>query len=87
MTCTRSGVKAELYKLLVYEEDAFFKPHQDSEKTPGMFGTLAVCLPSKHEGGKVQLTHNKRKVEFATAESSKFDTTFATWYSDVLREV
>lgn len=87
LTCHRGAVHAELYKLLIYEEGAFFKPHQDSEKTPGMFGTLVVCLPSKHEGGKVLLTHNKRKVEYATSVSSKFNTTFAAWYSDVLHEV
>lgn len=87
LTCHRIGVHAELYKLLIYEEGAFFKPHQDSEKTPGMFGTLVVCLPSRHEGGKVLLTHNKRDAEFATAEHSKFETTFAAWYSDVRHEV
>lgn len=86
-TCPRIVVKAELYKLLTYEEGAFFKPHQDLEKAPGMFGTLVVGLPSKHEGGKVQLTHNKRKLESSTAETFKFDTTFAAWYSDVLHEV
>lgn len=33
-------VRAELYKLLVYEEGAMFKPHKDTEKAPGMFGTM-----------------------------------------------
>ncbi|QKX60275.1 uncharacterized protein TRUGW13939_07418 [Talaromyces rugulosus] len=33
-------VKAEPYKLLIYEEGAFFSAHQDSEKADGMFGTL-----------------------------------------------
>lgn len=51
------GVRAELYKLLLYEKGAMFKPHKDSEKTPGMFGTLVVCLPSPHEGGWVKLQH------------------------------
>jgi hypothetical protein len=50
-------VQADLYKLLVYEEDAFFASHQDSEKAEGMFGTLVICLPSKHEGGEVIATH------------------------------
>lgn len=27
-----------------------------SEKAPGMFGTLVIALPSKHEGGEVFLT-------------------------------
>jgi hypothetical protein len=30
LTCQRENVSAELYKLLLYEEGAFFKPHKDS---------------------------------------------------------
>ena len=43
-------VKANLYKLLLYEEGALFKPHKDTEKEPGMFGTLVICLPSIFDG-------------------------------------
>ena len=46
LMCGSSNVRAELYKLLLYERGAFFRKHQDSEKAPGMFGTLAICLPS-----------------------------------------
>lgn len=49
LTCGLENVSAELYKLLLYEEGAFFKPHRDSEKVPGMFGTLIICLSSRHE--------------------------------------
>lgn len=47
----RPYIRAEMYKLLLYEEGAHFRPHRDSERAPGMFATLAVCLPSQHEGG------------------------------------
>ena len=47
----RKRVQHELYKLLVYEKGSFFAPHRDTEKIPGMFSTLVVCLPSRHEGG------------------------------------
>lgn len=67
-----NSVPAELYKMLLYEEGALFKPHKEyveyfvcitspalmfksPEKTPGMFGTLVVCLPSEHVGGAVRL--------------------------------
>jgi hypothetical protein len=46
----RQKVNAQLYKLLVYEKGSFFAPHRDSEKTPGMFATLVVGLPSRHDG-------------------------------------
>ncbi|KAF2272969.1 uncharacterized protein EI97DRAFT_347613, partial [Westerdykella ornata] len=79
--------RAERYKLLLYEEGAFFKPHKDSEKAPGMFGTLVVCLPSRHSGGDVRLVHGKRSLILKTQESSEFDLTFLAWYSDVQHEV
>jgi hypothetical protein len=44
-------VMPQLYKLLLYEAGSFFTPHRDSEKEDGMFGTLAIVLPSSHSGG------------------------------------
>ncbi|KAA8646830.1 2OG-Fe(II) oxygenase [Aspergillus tanneri] len=80
-------VKAELYKLLIYEEGAFFLPHQDSEKADGMFGTLVVCLPSKHEGGSVIASHRDNHLKFHTAPNSEFGFSWAAWYADVTHEV
>jgi hypothetical protein len=73
--------RAELYKLLLYEEGAFFKPHQDTEKTPGMFGTLVVALPSPHQGGDLAFRHQKKKVTFQTSKNSDFGFSWATWYA------
>jgi 2OG-Fe(II) oxygenase superfamily len=80
-------VKAELYKLLLYGEEAFFLPHQDTEKADGMFGTLVVCLPSKHEGGDVIASHKGEHLKFSTAKTSEFGFSYAAWYSDVRHEV
>ncbi|PYI11058.1 hypothetical protein BO78DRAFT_448688 [Aspergillus sclerotiicarbonarius CBS 121057] len=67
-----ADVKAELYKLLIYEEGAFSRPHQDSENANGMLGTLAVYLPSKHEGGNVIASHRDARTQFKTAPTSEF---------------
>ncbi|THC96695.1 hypothetical protein EYZ11_003850 [Aspergillus tanneri] len=80
-------VKAELYKLLIYEEGAFFLPHQDSEKVDGMFGTLVISLPSKHEGGDVIASHKDERLTFETAPNSEFGFSWAAWYADVTHEV
>lgn len=37
-------VRMELYKLLVYGEGAMFNPRKDTEKAPGMFGTLVSTI-------------------------------------------
>ncbi|WQF83243.1 Putative prolyl 4-hydroxylase alpha subunit, Fe(2+) 2OG dioxygenase domain-containing protein [Colletotrichum destructivum] len=77
-------VNAELYKLLLYEEGAMFKAHTDTEKCPGMFGTLVICLPSTHKGGDVVVKHCSQTKTFKTSAVAQ---SFACWYSDVHHEV
>lgn len=78
-------ISAQLYKLLLYEEGAFFKPHKDSEKAPGMFATLVISLPSAHEGGELLLTHGNETKTISLC--SEFAMSWAAWYADVLHEV
>jgi 2-oxoglutarate-Fe(II)-dependent oxygenase superfamily protein len=80
-------IRAEIYKLVLYEEGAFFLPHQDSEKADGMFGTLVVSLPSKHEGGDVVASHKGESRTFSSSPGSDFGFSYAAWYSDVTHEV
>ncbi|KAB8262740.1 hypothetical protein BDV32DRAFT_147288 [Aspergillus pseudonomiae] len=87
LTADWREVKAELYKLLIYREGAFFLPHRDSEKADGMFGTLAVCLPSKHEGVDVIVSHRDDCLTFQTAPTADFGMSWVAWYADVTREV
>ncbi|EFY95707.1 2OG-Fe(II) oxygenase superfamily protein [Metarhizium robertsii ARSEF 23] len=77
-------IAAQIYKMLIYEKGAMFKAHTDTEKIPGMFGTLVVCLPSAHQGGEVVLKHCGQKKVFKTSEAPQ---SFASWYSDVSHEV
>ena len=81
------AASAQTYKLLLYEEGAFFKPHRDTEKLPGMFGTMVVCLPSEHTGGEVQLVHNGKQQSMVTATTSAHDLSALAWYSDVQHEI
>ncbi|RFN45751.1 hypothetical protein FIE12Z_10007 [Fusarium flagelliforme] len=77
-------IRAKLYKMLLYEEGAMFKPHTDTEKIPGMFGTLVISLPSKHTGGEVVMKHCGEKMVY---KSSNYQTSCAAWYSGVSHEV
>lgn len=77
-------VRAELYKMLIYEKGAMFKAHTDTEKIPGMFGTLVICLPSKHKGGDLVLKHRDVTKVFKTSETQP---SMACWFSDVSHEV
>ncbi|KAI1917252.1 hypothetical protein LOZ65_005143 [Ophidiomyces ophidiicola] len=80
-------IRAERYKFLLYEPGAFFLPHQDSPKANGMFGTLVVCLPSKHDGGEVVVTHQGKSRILESAATSGSSTSFAAWYIDVTHEI
>ncbi|KAK5134948.1 hypothetical protein LTR08_005899 [Meristemomyces frigidus] len=77
-------IAPQLYKLLLYEKGALFKPHTDTEKVPGMFATLVICLPSAHEGGDLILSHNGSVVRYSFSQSQP---AFGAWYSDVTHEV
>ncbi len=81
-------VQHELYKLLVYETGSFFAPHRDSEKIPGMFATLVVCLPSPHEGGTLIVTHDgeTKRIEFGATEA-EFNVQYAAFYADCQHEI
>ncbi|KAJ8122089.1 hypothetical protein ONZ43_g1627 [Nemania bipapillata] len=81
-----SGVKTELYKLLLYEKGSFFKRHKDSEKAPGMVATLSICLPSRYKGGEVHLSHAGKNRAFDTSQSL-FDIFALAWYADVTHEI
>ena len=84
----RGKVNAELYKLLVYEKGSFFKSHRDTEKVPGMFGTLVVSLPSHHEGGTLILQHDgqMKNIDFG-GKDSEFQTRYVAFYADCQHEI
>lgn len=81
-------VRHELYKLLVYEAGSFFAPHRDTEKTSGMFATLVICLPSRHEGGTLVVEHEgeSTRIEFGGPDS-EFLTAYAAFYADCRHEI
>ncbi|KAF2669357.1 hypothetical protein BT63DRAFT_470870 [Microthyrium microscopicum] len=82
-----NNIQVELYKMLIYEPGAMFKPHQGTERSDGMFGTLDIYLPSEHQGGAVELRHGDRKMCMNTADISAFIIASLAWYSDVTHEV
>ena len=80
-------VRAELYKLLVYDEGSFFVSHRDTEKAPGMFATLIVALPSLHEGGELVVRHKGREARLGLQSEDPSEVAFAAFYADCVHEV
>lgn len=61
--------------------------YNSTEKDPGMFGTLVICLPSEHTGGTVCLQHGGKSLELSTAPTSAYGYYCLAWYTDVTHEV
>jgi len=80
-------LKAELHKLLIYEQGQFFLPHRDSEKTDAMVASLIVVLPSAHKGGSLIVRHNKRSKRFSIRNPAEKKLNLLAFYADCTHEV
>jgi hypothetical protein len=77
-------LEAQLHNMLVYAPGQFFAPHQDSEKTDDMIGTLVVSLPSRFTGGAISIEHHGAKMRVGGSDRSL---TFIAFYADCRHEV
>ncbi|KAF5390844.1 hypothetical protein D9757_004527 [Collybiopsis confluens] len=89
---TKLGTQAkdtsiELYKLLLYRTGSHFKKHQDTAKSPKMFATAVVLLPSQHTGGQLVLSHDNASQIYDFSAESFLGTSVMAWYTDVFHEV
>ncbi|MBS2033242.1 MAG: 2OG-Fe(II) oxygenase [Deltaproteobacteria bacterium] len=80
-------LEAKLDKLLVYGPGQFFAPHQDSERSNTMIGTLVVELPSSHQGGAVVVEHRGAKRTFSGARRGNSELSLLAFYADCRHEV
>ena len=84
------NVRAELYKVLLYEVGGHFKPHTDTEKTDGMFGTLIVQFPSRYTGGEFSARHQgiTKVIDMGSADAScRSSYYYAAHYADCEHEI
>ncbi|KAK5991252.1 hypothetical protein PT974_09530 [Cladobotryum mycophilum] len=92
-------IRAEIYKMLIYEKGAMFKAHTDfvgcyvvpnltvltqHRKIPGIFGTLVISLPSEHQGGEVVVKHCGEQKIFKASGATQ---SYVCWCSDASYEV
>ena len=81
------GVQARLHNLLVYAPGQFFKPHQDTEKHPGMVATLVVVWPCAHIGGELQVRRGDSMLLFASQHLQAQALRWCAFYADCRHEV
>jgi predicted 2-oxoglutarate/Fe(II)-dependent dioxygenase YbiX len=80
-------IRAELYKLLVYDAGSFFISHRDTEKAAGMFATLVIVLPSEYKGGELVVKHQQQQVKLDLCCDDPSEIAFAAFYADCVHEV
>ncbi len=80
-------VKADFYKLLVYDTGSFFVDHRDTEKVPGMFATMVIVLPSIHSGGELAVKHLDREVVLDLRPAEPSEIGLAAFYADCIHAV
>ena len=80
-------VTAEFHKLLLYAPGSFFVGHRDTEKTPGMFATLVVVLPSVFEGSELLVRPRGREARLPLRCDEPAEAAFAAFYADCVHEV
>lgn len=61
-----AAVVPELDKVNMYGPGCFFKPHFDTPRSPDMFGTLVVCLPSTFQGKSILARHASESARLQT---------------------
>lgn len=82
----QSMVRSNLYKMLIYEPGGHFQKHRDTEKEPGMFGTLVIQLPSKHEGGGLVINHRNDTRTFDFSRNSQEGSFVTAFFADCEHE-
>jgi len=80
-------IEADLYKLLIYDAGSFFVSHRDTEKSPGMFATLVMVLPSPYTGGELIIRHKDQEVRLDLRRDEPSEVAFAAFYADCRHEV
>ncbi|KAF9648980.1 hypothetical protein BDM02DRAFT_3269016 [Thelephora ganbajun] len=84
-------IRAELYKLNVYNEGSFFKAHRDTPRGTDMLGSLVITYPTSHEGGELALRHKDREWKFdassLTVTQPSPSLAYVAFYSDIEHEV
>ena len=84
--CPSERLEAKPYKLLVYEPGGFFTPHRDTEKEPGMVGTLVISLPTEGAGGELVVRHGDRESIIDLCVDDPSAIAYAAFYADCAHE-
>ena len=79
-----SALAPRFHSMLVYGPGQFFVPHQDSEKSDDMIGSLVITLPGTFSGGTLEVEHLGERARYRGSKSSL---SFVAFYADCRHQV
>ena len=79
-----SALAARFHSMLVYGPGQFFVPHQDSEKSDDMIGSLVITLPGTFSGGTLEVEHRGERARY---RGSKNSLSLVAFYGDCKHQV
>lgn len=84
-----TSISCELYKMVIYDEGGFFKPHKDTQRTQNHFGTLILFLPSVYEGGDFIISHGDitRTFNHSVKEDEELEIQWLSFFADCVHEI
>ncbi|KFX96862.1 hypothetical protein V490_03093 [Pseudogymnoascus sp. VKM F-3557] len=75
------------HNMTLYGPGDMLKEHREPKRGRGVFGTLAICLPSKHEGGDLSVTHGDQVKVLSTDKQSAFGYQYLFWHTELTCEL
>ena len=75
-----AGLRLIPLKLLIYRVGGHFSMHSDTEKTPGMVGSLALIVPGGYKGGALTIDHAEEKLAVGAGGARGWR--WVAWYAD-----
>ena len=85
--CPHDSIRAELYKVLVYDTGGFFSPHRDTEKGDGMVATLVISLPVAGTGGEIVIRHQGHEKVIDMTTDNPSELSWVTFFADCEHEI
>ncbi len=77
-----SSVRADLHKIILYEGSESPSTEHGKDAVSGKLGTLAITLPSEHEGGEKVVRLGNQKRTLSITEPREFSYSYMAWYAD-----
>ncbi|KAL4876221.1 hypothetical protein BJY04DRAFT_223306 [Aspergillus karnatakaensis] len=74
-----TDVRTEFQKLILSGQGSLSLPQEHRKNIGSAFGTLAICLPSSHEGGEIGISYQGDDYTWSTCKTSNFGFSCAAW--------